>query len=71
VAAISLAGVSKTFGDGTLAVADLDLDIAHGELLVVVGPSGCGKSTVLRKLRTQERSRWSCRRCHWHRDRLV
>lgn len=48
VAAISLAGVSKTFGDGTLAVADLDLDIADGELLVVVGPSGCGKSTVLR-----------------------
>ena len=48
MAAIGLAGVSKTFRDGTRAVADLDLDIADGELLVVVGPSGCGKSTVLR-----------------------
>ncbi len=48
VAEISLAGISKTFADGTLAVADLDLDIADGELLAVVGPSGCRKSTVLR-----------------------
>lgn len=48
VAAISLAGVSKTFVDGTHAVADLDLDIGDGECLAVVGPSGCGKSTVLR-----------------------
>jgi len=48
VAAIGLAGISKSFADGTVAVADLDLDIADGELLAVVGPSGCGKSTVLR-----------------------
>jgi len=32
----------------TEAVAGLDLEVADGELLVVVGPSGCGKSTVLR-----------------------
>jgi len=30
------------------AVDALDLDIADGELLVLVGPSGCGKSTALR-----------------------
>jgi multiple sugar transport system ATP-binding protein len=30
------------------AVQGLDLDIAHGELMVLVGPSGCGKTTTLR-----------------------
>ncbi len=30
------------------AVADVDLDVAAGEILTVVGPSGCGKSTLLR-----------------------
>src|SRR4051794_41821267 len=32
------------------AVAGLDLDIADGELLVLVGPSGSGKTTALRML---------------------
>ena len=31
-------------------VADLNLEIADGEFLVLVGPSGCGKSTTLRAL---------------------
>jgi multiple sugar transport system ATP-binding protein len=39
--------VEKRFADG-VAVRQLSLDIADGELLVVVGPSGSGKSTVLR-----------------------
>jgi multiple sugar transport system ATP-binding protein len=30
------------------AVSHLDLDVAHGEFLVLVGPSGCGKTTTLR-----------------------
>ena len=34
----------------TAAVADMDLDIADGEFMVLVGPSGCGKSTTLRML---------------------
>ena len=33
-----------------LVVADLSLEIADGEFLVLVGPSGCGKSTALRML---------------------
>jgi multiple sugar transport system ATP-binding protein len=48
VAGIQLQGVSKTWPDGRTALAQLDLDVADGELLVVVGPSGCGKSTLLR-----------------------
>ncbi|MEU5280769.1 ABC transporter ATP-binding protein [Streptomyces asoensis] len=32
------------------ALAEVDLDVAPGEILTVVGPSGCGKSTLLRTL---------------------
>ena len=46
---IRLEGVSKTYpGTSVPAVADLDLEIPEGEILVLVGPSGCGKSTTLR-----------------------
>jgi multiple sugar transport system ATP-binding protein len=48
MASISLSGVGKVFRDGTRAVDGLDLEIADGELIVLVGPSGCGKTTTLR-----------------------
>ena len=32
------------------AVDDLNLDVANGEMLVLLGPSGCGKTTSLRML---------------------
>ncbi len=41
--------VSKAYGEH-LAVDDLSLDIADGEIVVLVGPSGCGKSTTLRMI---------------------
>jgi osmoprotectant transport system ATP-binding protein len=47
---IRLAGVGKTYDDGTVAVHELDLDVARGELVVLVGPSGCGKSTTLKMI---------------------
>jgi multiple sugar transport system ATP-binding protein len=37
-------------GTGVPAVAGLDLEIADGELIVLVGPSGSGKTTALRML---------------------
>ena len=43
-----LHGVSRTFDNGTQAIAALDLDVRAGEFLSLVGPSGCGKSTALR-----------------------
>jgi multiple sugar transport system ATP-binding protein len=42
--------VTKVFDDGYEAVKDLSLDIADGELVILVGPSGCGKSTALRMI---------------------
>ncbi len=48
MAAIALRHVSKRYPGGTEAVRDLMLEIADGELLVLLGPSGSGKSTVLR-----------------------
>ena len=47
---IRLSGVGKTYPDGTVAVHELDLDVAEGELVVLVGPSGCGKSTTLKMI---------------------
>jgi osmoprotectant transport system ATP-binding protein len=47
---IRLRGVGKTYADGTVAVQDLDLEVARGEMTVLVGPSGCGKSTTLKMI---------------------
>ena len=53
---VSLRGVGKTFGTGTLALDGLDLDVRAGEFLSLLGPSGCGKSTALRIIAGPERA---------------
>ncbi|MBA3380924.1 MAG: ATP-binding cassette domain-containing protein [Actinobacteria bacterium] len=47
---VTLSGVSKTYGDGTVAVSNLDLHVDDGEFVVLVGSSGCGKTTSLRMI---------------------
>ncbi len=48
MASIELEAVHKTYAGGEVALRGIDLEVADGELLVLVGPSGCGKSTALR-----------------------
>jgi len=50
MAGITFDNVTKTYGDGFLAVSDLNLEVQDGEFVVLVGPSGCGKTTALRML---------------------
>ena len=42
-----LKGVSRNF-NGSLAVSDVNLEVADGEFVCLLGPSGCGKTTLLR-----------------------
>lgn len=46
---VSLQQLSRRFGDH-LAVRELNLDIASGEMVAFLGPSGCGKTTTLRMI---------------------
>jgi multiple sugar transport system ATP-binding protein len=48
MADLSLRGLNKIYDNNVQAVFDFNLDINHGEFIVLVGPSGCGKSTTLR-----------------------
>ncbi len=46
-------GLTKTFGEGDLAVTavrNVDLQVARGEVVLIMGPSGSGKTTLLSML---------------------
>ncbi len=47
MAGLVLKNVSKAF-NGAAVLKDISLELADGELAVLLGPSGCGKSTLLR-----------------------
>src|SRR5262245_24499083 len=42
--------VGKIYPNGVRALDGISLDVAPGEILVVIGGSGCGKSTMLRAI---------------------
>ena len=46
---VRLRDVRKAYGD-VVAVAGVDLEIAHGEFFTMLGPSGSGKTTTLRMI---------------------
>lgn len=47
-ALVRLEHIGKRFANGTVALADLSLQIGVHQFVALLGPSGCGKSTVLR-----------------------
>ena len=57
---ILLEHLEKRFAGGCRAVCDLSLEIADGELFVLVGPSGCGKTTTLRMIAGLEQPSGGC-----------
>jgi glutamate transport system ATP-binding protein len=50
---VRLTGVNKWFGDLHV-LQDIDLEVARGEVVVVIGPSGSGKSTLCRAINRLE-----------------
>lgn len=48
MASITMDKLGKVYAGDVRAVTDVNIDIADGEMIVLVGPSGCGKSTLLR-----------------------
>jgi glutamate transport system ATP-binding protein len=50
---VRLSGVNKWFGELHV-LQDIDLDVARGEVVVVIGPSGSGKSTLCRAINRLE-----------------
>jgi ABC-2 type transport system ATP-binding protein len=47
VSALSIAGLSKTYDDGTVGLDGLDLDIPAGSFFGLLGPNGAGKTTLI------------------------
>ena len=55
MATLTLQNLVKIYPGDVRAVDDLSLEVADGELIVLVGPSGCGKTTTLRLIAGLER----------------
>ncbi len=45
--ALRVSGLRKTYGDGFVALDDLDLNIPAGSLFGLLGPNGAGKTTLI------------------------
>ncbi|SDS46452.1 ABC-2 type transport system ATP-binding protein [Halopseudomonas xinjiangensis] len=46
-AAISIKGLTKTYGNGFTALRGIDLEVKEGDFFALLGPNGAGKSTTI------------------------
>src|SRR5215213_6404376 len=53
---LQLDHLSKTYADGTRALADVTLSVEESEIVALIGGSGCGKTTLLRLLAGLDRA---------------
>jgi cell division transport system ATP-binding protein len=53
---IKMREVSKIYDNGVVALHDVSVDVAKGELAFLTGPSGAGKSTLLKLITAEERA---------------
>ncbi|MGB5817243.1 MAG: ATP-binding cassette domain-containing protein, partial [Thermoanaerobaculia bacterium] len=51
---LTISDLDKSFGE-QIVLEDLSLEVAEGEVLVLLGPSGSGKTTLLRMIAGFER----------------
>jgi len=47
VNALSISGLSKTYGDSVHALKGIDLNVPEGDFFALLGPNGAGKSTAI------------------------
>src|SRR3989344_4162741 len=45
--ALTLKGLSKTYGSGTVALKSVDLVVPQGDFFALLGPNGAGKTTII------------------------
>jgi ABC-type Fe3+/spermidine/putrescine transport system ATPase subunit len=50
VGAVFISKLTKSYGNGTPILNNIDLSIGSGEFFTLLGPSGCGKTTLLRTI---------------------
>ncbi|MEO7774052.1 MAG: ABC transporter ATP-binding protein [Steroidobacteraceae bacterium] len=45
--ALTVSGLTKTYGDGVKALKGIDLDVEEGDFFALLGPNGAGKTTLI------------------------
>jgi ABC-2 type transport system ATP-binding protein len=62
--AITISSLNKTYENGFVALAGIDLEIMRGEIFALLGPNGAGKTTLINAVcgivQVSVSRTWSC-----------